>query len=430
MDCSSQFFSLSDYRRFQVMRFSVEQINNSSSLLPNVSLGYEIFDHCSDMQSFPGIFKLISNDGLIHPLGAPQQNLSKVIAVLGPFTSTKALTVAPLFMVDLFPMVNYGSASSVFSKKAKYPSFLRTSHPNQDTIQVIVNILQNFNWRWVAFLYDDNDYGIDGQDQFIKKIKKTNICLAYTKGLVDENKFAEIFKQIEAQKIVAIVVFAVERTAEAVIEAAILLNVTNKVWIAGETWALSKRLPKENGIKNIGTVLGVSQPVVSIPGFSDFIYSTKNQTQCDDCEQQNLCNQVCNCSGLTAEDIISANPSFSFPIYSAIYAIAHALHKVLQCDVGRCNNNLTVYPYEIFAELKKSDFSLSNRRIQFNENGDLISGSYSIVFWNNSGEVEKIGYYQFSSSTKFYINATKIQWYTDGEVRFFSITANNPIEHN
>ncbi|XP_018544356.1 LOW QUALITY PROTEIN: taste receptor type 1 member 1-like [Lates calcarifer] len=416
IDCSSKTLIVSNYRKFELMRFSVEEINNSTNLLPNVSLGYEIFDHCSDAQNFPGVLDLISVNGLIQPRSEPHKNLSKLVAVVGPFTSPQALTVAPLFMMNLIPMVSYGAASSVFSRKQIFPSFLRTVHPNKDVIDVIVNIILHFNWRWVAFLNIDDDYGNDGRDLFIRKIKDTEICLAYTKGLNNNTDYFQVFKRIGTLKIPIIIVFAPEWTAKPLIRSAIQLNVTKKVWIAGDAWSLNKDLPKEKGIKNIGTVLGVSEPVVTIPGFSDFIYSSKRQMHCENAGQQKFCNQVCNCSNLNAEDVIAADPSFSFPVYSAVYAIAHALHNVLQCGTGTCNDKITVYPHMVLAELKKSNFTLLNQSIPFDENGDPKFGSYSIVFWNHSGDVQEIGFYKFYPSVQSFINNSQIQWYTNGEV--------------
>ncbi|XP_078101493.1 taste receptor type 1 member 1-like [Sander vitreus] len=415
IDCSSKPLVNSSYRRFQLMRFSVEEINNSTNLLPNVSLGYEIFDYCSDTQAFPGIFNLIS-DNLIQPGGEPHRNRSKMIAVVGASTSTHSLTVAPLFMMDLIPMVSYAAASSDFTRIQNFPSFLRTVHPNQDTIEVIFNILQHYNWRWVAFLYIDDDFGRDGLELFIKRIKDTEICLAYTKGLDQYTDYSQIFEQIEAQGIGIIIVFVHEWTAERLIKSAIQLNVTNKVWIAVNGWSLNKKLPKEKGIKNIGTVIGFSESEVTIPGFSDFIYSSRSLSHCENAEQFVFCNQACNCSSLSVEDVIAANPSFNFNVYTAVYAIAHALHNALQCGSGRCNRNITVYPHMVLAELKKSNFTILNQSIRFDENGDPNYGSFSIVFWNQSGDAEVIGFNQLHPPFHFFINDSKIQWYTEGEV--------------
>ena len=212
---------------------------------------------------------------------------------------------------------------------------------------MIVSILQHFNWRWVSFLYSDDEYGNDGRNLFIKKIKDSDICLAYTKSLSHDTDYSQIFKQIEAQRIPVIIVFVSEWTAGALIESAIQLNITDKVLIASDGWSSNKELPSKTGIQNIGTVLGVSQPIVKLPGFSDFIYASKSQNYCENLEQQMFCNQVCNCSNVTAEDVIAADPSFSFTVYSAVYAIAHALHNVLQCGSNGCNGNITVHPHMV-----------------------------------------------------------------------------------
>uniref|UniRef100_A0A3P9HEY8 G-protein coupled receptors family 3 profile domain-containing protein n=1 Tax=Oryzias latipes TaxID=8090 RepID=A0A3P9HEY8_ORYLA len=402
-----------------MMRFSVEEINNSTSLLPNVTLGYEIFDHCSDTKNFPGIFSLMSVDGSVQPW-KESVNFSKVIAVVGTYTSTASLAVAPLFMKDLVPMVClYGASSSVFSRKQNFPSFLRTLHPNKDVIEIILRFLEKFKWTWVAFLYIDDDYGRDGLDLFGKKIKDTEICLAFSHGLEENTDYPKLIKQMEALRINVVIVFTTEWTAEKLIMSAIQQNVTNKVWIAVDAWSLHKDLPKKTGIRNIGTVLGFAEPKITIPGFSDFINSFKAQNQCENPQQDPLCNQMCNCSSLSAEDIITADPSFNFPVYSAVYAIAHALHAVLQCGAGSCNKSIKVYPHMVLEELRKSNFTLLNQTIHFDDNGDPKFGPYAIVFWNESGDADEIGSFMFHPEFNFDINEFKIHWHGDKKPESF-----------
>lgn len=246
--------------------------------------------------------------------------------------------------------ISYGSSSSIFSENAKFPSFLRTVHSSKDVLKMIVKLLQYFKWHWVAFLYSSDDYGTDGLKLFIEKIKDTEICLAYAKNL-DSSNYLPIFHHINSQKINAIVVFAPEWHAKPLVQAAIRHNVKDKVWIAGEAWSLNKELPKEKGIKNIGTVIGVSQPFVTIPGFDDFIYSVKKQNRCESTEQQ-FCNQICNCSHKSADDILAADPSYAFSVYSAVYSTAHALHNVLKCDTGKCDNGISISPPVVSTQTK------------------------------------------------------------------------------
>lgn len=229
---------------------------------------------------------------------------------------------------------------------------------------MIFNIVKHFNWRWVAFLNSDNDYGIDGLERFTKRIRNTDICLAYTRDLAADTDYSQMFKEIERKRIRVIIVFTPEMAAEALIESAVQMNITNKVWVANDAWSLNKRLPKMKGIHCIGTVLGVAQPLVTIPSFRDFIHYSMNQVKCEKDEPWQFCNQVCKCNGLSAEEILDADPSFSFPVYSAVYAIAHALHNTLQCGATTCRN-ITVYQNKVSMQrleafVKKKSFPCSH----------------------------------------------------------------------
>lgn len=220
---------------------------------------------------------------------------------------------------------------------------------------MVFALLINFRWRWVSFLYSDDDYGNDGLELFLNKIKGTDICLAYSKGLSENTNYPQTLQQLDEQRVNVIIVFAPEWTAEALVKAAITENITNKVWIAGDAWSLNKQLPKAEGIRNIGTVLGVAEPFLTIPGFSEFIDYSKSKSQQENANQGEFCNQNCNCSNVSADDINNADPSFNFPVYSAVYAIAHALHTALQCDDAWCDRNITVDTYTVSPLIITSD---------------------------------------------------------------------------
>ena len=75
-----------------------------------------------------------------------------------------------------------------------------------------------------------------------------------------------------------------------------------------------------------------------------------------------------------------------------------------------------VCPHQVLEELKKSNFTLMNHIIRFDQNGNPRFGSYSIVFWNQSGDAQKIGFYNFHPSAHHFINSTKVEWYSGEEV--------------
>uniref|UniRef100_A0A8C2EJ38 Uncharacterized protein n=1 Tax=Cyprinus carpio TaxID=7962 RepID=A0A8C2EJ38_CYPCA len=418
--------SKSGYRMLQVMRFAVEEINNSTTLLPNVSLGYEIFDYCSNTKNFNSALRFISKNGLIKPKEKLNNYQPKVIALTGPYGSTRTMTIAPLFTTDLIPLVNYGATSYALSSKLNYPSFVRTVPSNKDMIEMIIQIIRWFGWNWVAFIGSQDDYSSDGLKLFNEFVNNTGICLAYQEGLSLNANYSLMLKKIDRLNINVIVVFAVPQYASKIIKAAIANNIQEKVWIASHAWALNQQIPREPGIEKIGTVIGITDRLLSFPGFSEFVYKARATTDVgyDVAEgevKSKTCNQVCHyCSLLTAEEIINENPSLSFGIYAAIYTIAHALHKVLQCDIIECQKNTMAKPYMLLGEIKKLDFILNGRQVKYDDHFDPAI-SFAVVLWHtevNPPQFEMVGTYDKHPEITFTIDNALLPWHKNGSVPF------------
>lgn len=104
--------NLHSYHLMQAMRFAVDEINNSSQLLPSVTLGYEIYDTCSQSATLYAMLRLLSAQGggegsRWHvPVASNYTGyLSQAVAVIGPDSSELAITTATLLGIFLIPQV-------------------------------------------------------------------------------------------------------------------------------------------------------------------------------------------------------------------------------------------------------------------------------------------------------------------------------------
>ncbi len=168
-------------------------------------------------------------------------------------------------MFSSLSKVNYGATSYVLSDKLHYPSFVRTIPSNKDQTEMIIHI-RWFGWNWVAFLGSQDDYSSDGLKLFNKYISNTDICLAYQECLCINANYSLTLKKIDKLNINVIVVFALRQYASEIIKAAMANNIQDKVWIASPAWAMNHQLQREPGIRKIGTIIGVTERLLSLPG--------------------------------------------------------------------------------------------------------------------------------------------------------------------
>lgn len=99
-------FRLENYQRVQAVHFAVEEINKDPQLLPNISLGFQIFDSCTVLQrAISGTLQLLSGNG--HPLVNYRCNQdTHLAAVIGHSISTYTMLLAHILGLYRYPQVS------------------------------------------------------------------------------------------------------------------------------------------------------------------------------------------------------------------------------------------------------------------------------------------------------------------------------------
>ncbi|XP_063291659.1 taste receptor type 1 member 1 [Pelobates fuscus] len=417
--CNKASFNSQGYHLFQAMRFSIKEINNSSTLLPNLTLGYDLFDVCSDIANVYATLKFLSKctTSYIEMQNNYTEYSPRTIAVIGPSSSNYAFVTASILGSFLIPQISYSSSNELLSLKQIYPSFLRTIPSDNLQVEVMLRLLQRFNWTWIAIVGSDDAYGTQGLQDLYTLASSSGICVAY-QGLIpaslNKTEIKKMITNIIQTKVKVIVVFSAYTYTRDFFKVVVQANITDYVWIGSESWSIDVQTAGTQNISTIGTVLGVAVSKVNLPGLLDF-ENDYIRSLSTGVTRKHACNQACNICETFTEQTMPGQTQFSmsvsFNVYAAIYAIAYGLHELLNCKSGQCSKN-TFYPWQLLEQIKKVNFTLYNQSVSFDENGDPSTG-YDIVMWDGSG-----GNVSFSIIGKFSRNPESLElnkdviWYT------------------
>ncbi|XP_047647241.1 taste receptor type 1 member 1 isoform X3 [Phacochoerus africanus] len=410
------------------MRFGIEEINNSSTLLPNVTLGYELYDVCSESANVYATLSILSKagTGYVDIQENPALYSPKTVAVIGPDTTSRAATTAGLLGPFLVPLVSYDASSMVLGVKRVYPSFLRTIPSDDHQVEVLVLLLRRFRWDWISVVGSEGDYGQLGVQALEGQARRQGICIAF-KDIVPfsaqpgDQRMQSMMGSLALARTTVVVVFSGRQLARVFFESVVLANLTSKVWVASEDWAISRHISSVPGIRGIGTVLGVAIPGRLVPGLKEFeeAYVRAEKGALGPCPRGSRCstNQLCtDCWAFTAQEMPTLGAfsmSSAYNVYQAVYAVAQGLHQLLGCASGICSRG-QVYPWQLLEEIRKVNFLLHKHTVTFSDSGDSLS-SYDIIAWDWSGPKWTFRVIGSSSSSllspvQLDINTTKIPW--------------------
>ncbi|XP_074831925.1 taste receptor type 1 member 1 isoform X2 [Carettochelys insculpta] len=396
------------------MRFTIEQINNSSSLLPNVTLGYEIYDTCSESANLHATLSILaqSRQHQVEVLSNFTHYQPKNVALIGPDSSQFALVTAAILSIFLMPEISYEASNEMLSSKHAYPSFLRTIPSDRLQVEALVLLLEEFRWNWIAVVGSDDTYGKNGIKTLLDVMAEHNICAAYRRVIpskrgASDQELKDMVSDLLSTKVNVTIVFSSEYSAKDFFHVVVQENVTDKVWLGTEAWSLASVVWSIPGIHRIGTVIGLSVKQAKLAGLEEFESAHVNSQQMevamcapalgatgrDGGNSSNAsgtesthqsCNQICtSCYALT-HALQAYDTWAAFNVYSAVFAVAHGLHHLLGCSLGACSQD-QVYPWQLLEKIRQVNFTLQNSQVQFDASGDPLTG-YDLVVWKWAGQ--------------------------------------------
>ncbi|KAI4815559.1 hypothetical protein KUCAC02_005701, partial [Chaenocephalus aceratus] len=274
-------FNFRTFRWMQTMIFAIEEINRDGKLLPNITLGYKIFDSCSTPhQALKAVMELVGNEKVS---GVEVETESQgtchgtVPAVIGDGGSTQSLVVARFLGVFQVPQVSYFSSCACLSDKKEFPAFLRTMPSDLFQVDAMVQLIKHFGWTWVGVIAGDDAYGLGGANIFADEVRKLGACVALHE-VIPKNRaqitISSIISKIRSSGARVILVFAVEQDAAALFDEALREGLTGIQWLASEAWSTAAVLSTPKKYHHIlqGS-MGFAIRRAQIAGLQDFLLS-------------------------------------------------------------------------------------------------------------------------------------------------------------
>ncbi|XP_066566350.1 extracellular calcium-sensing receptor-like [Amia ocellicauda] len=448
------------------MAFAIEEINRDPALLPNITLGYRLYDNCVNLAgAFRAATALISGVGDTFTdyncTGTPP-----VLGIVGDPVSTNSISISRMLGLFHVPLVSYFATCSCLSNRKEFPSFFRTIPSDAFQVKAIIQIIKHYGWTWVGAIASSDEYGQYAVKTFIEQ-SNTFGCIAFSETLPsvstldDISKIVKTIKQSTAR---VIVVFSSGAYFIPLAREIVHQHIRDRQWIATEGWTTSTVILNEEMFSSFGGTLGIAIHSGEIPGLKEFLLQVRPVFD----NNNNLINQfweeIFNCKFQLktvssnssdvekgkictgSEDINSAQTTYtaisnlreSYNAYKAVYALAHSLHNLMSCQSGKgpfeynsCANITRVQPWQLLHYMKTVNFTIQyGDRVSFDENGDTPA-IYDVMNWqrgnDGSMKIETIGLFDESTPAgqELTLQEDKIFWHFDSNTPPRSVCSEN-----
>ena len=439
--------------------FAIEKINKNSSILPNVTIGYDLRDYClSNARAMKIAYDFMCDGDPVHmsnqnistsPTGYVTETKTKTIsALVGPFDSASAVLVGSLLQVSDIPAISPTATSNELSSQM-YKDFFRTVPPDSWQAKVMADIIELFNWTYVAAVGLDDSYGQNGISALEKEShNRKTFCIAFSEyipRLGHWNKTKQtVLKMKRRTEVAVIIVWLSGGYGRAFFAEATAQNLEGKTWILSDALTADGKDYLDPHFTILNGSLGIKPRDYSVPEFEEHL---KTITPAKSIERgkdwwEEFWRLQFNCSATNSNDsgvaLCEANltlhhalqkirSSFVSYVIDATYAIAHALDNIHRCshtihgagEKGNCPLvKPTVKGHDLKKYLKNIIFHGSTGKVRFDKFGDPLTALYDIINFQLDSTTDAarknilVGSWNKKNTPKLKVHLSRLRWRT------------------
>uniref|UniRef100_A0A8C5PDJ4 G-protein coupled receptors family 3 profile domain-containing protein n=1 Tax=Leptobrachium leishanense TaxID=445787 RepID=A0A8C5PDJ4_9ANUR len=419
-----------------MFKFAVDEINRSPALLPNLTLGFQVYDSCTGLQQeLDGTLKLITGQ----EEGIPNYNCKNyppISVVIGHSISTFTILNAHILGLYRHPQISHLSSSSLLSDKTQFPSFFRTIPSDTFQSKSLAQLVLHFGWTWVGLVAVDDEYGYQGIQVIKQELLRGGACIAFTEYVMintfsQASRLTNIMKQSTAN---VIIFFVKELDVVPFFNEMLRGSLTGKTFVACDGWSLSNFLSAAKYSPLLSGSIGLTFHSATIKGFGTFLNGIRpfdsyespwtkifwetafgckflnNLTLTETWETSSWCTGNESLKTILDSKYDESIFTSSYNLYNAIHVIAKSLHNMQSCQKnkgpfrnGSCTDVQHFKPWQLSHYIQKVKLKLSDEReLFFDKNGDSPA-VYDILNWqtNPDGTIRqvKVGIYDNTRSS-------------------------------
>ncbi|XP_062992883.1 vomeronasal type-2 receptor 26-like [Elgaria multicarinata webbii] len=449
-----------NYQHLLAFAFAVKEINENPHILPNLTLGFHIYDSYLDARrTYHATMLLLSLLERLVPnyICDIQNNLT---AVIGGLDSEISLHIANILDSYKVPQLIYGTAPVMNDKTPGLP-FYQTVPQEALQNEGLLSLLLHFRWTWIGLAFMDTDNGERFLQAVLAMFPDSGVCFSFIERIPKFSYVTEVYgmfehgtklhvKLLDTKANVMVVhaesySFAIFRWLPYLSELENQASkLKGKVWIMTAQMEISSYTYQRNWDTEIfHGILSFRIHSNDLPGFKSFEESrnpfcTKGDgfirdfwQRTFDCKFPDTVGDDMDSQFCTGREKLESLPGTffemsmtgqSYSIYNAVYAVAHALHAMssskhshrTMMDTKR--NKLQRWKLHQFLRGVSFNNSAQNE-VFFNENGEIVAALDIInlkLFSNDSFLRVEVGSMdpQASPDSAFIINEDAITWHS------------------